>query len=262
MPRSGPRGRGSGPRRPRHHRSGRGGQGVVPLRARCGRQLRRVHRCGRRRGRRGGRDAGQRRGCGPARGRRRRHRRQGAPSLERLRLRRHAAGAVCRVRHALPAVGLRPHQAGGGDLGRRRQPAPLHRPLLVAVRPRGEELRRDDAAAGRRAAGGARGLRSGRLPYLHATPRRGLRAADRGGRVRDPSHRGRRTVLVVRLRPGDLRPGRSRVPGDGRNDRDACPQGPAPAYSVLGSERPDPLVLPHWSRGLAAYLADRVEAAA
>jgi dTDP-4-dehydrorhamnose reductase len=38
---------------------------------------------------------------------------------------------------------------------------------------------------------------------------------------------------------------------------------PRPAYSVLGSERPDPLVLPHWSRGLAAYLAERaLEAAA
>ena len=38
---------------------------------------------------------------------------------------------------------------------------------------------------------------------------------------------------------------------------------PRPAYSVLGSERPDPLVLPHWSKGLAAYLAARaLEAAA
>ena len=38
---------------------------------------------------------------------------------------------------------------------------------------------------------------------------------------------------------------------------------PRPAYSVLGSERRDALVLPHWSRGLAAYLAERaLEAAA
>ena len=32
---------------------------------------------------------------------------------------------------------------------------------------------------------------------------------------------------------------------------------PRPAYSVLGSERRDAIVLPHWSRGLAAYLAER-----
>jgi dTDP-4-dehydrorhamnose reductase len=33
-----------------------------------------------------------------------------------------------------------------------------------------------------------------------------------------------------------------------------------PAFSVLRSERPDPIVLPHWRRGLAAYLADRERA--
>jgi dTDP-4-dehydrorhamnose reductase len=32
---------------------------------------------------------------------------------------------------------------------------------------------------------------------------------------------------------------------------------PRPAYSVLGSERPDPIRLPHWKRGLAEYLAER-----
>lgn len=32
---------------------------------------------------------------------------------------------------------------------------------------------------------------------------------------------------------------------------------PRPAYSVLGTERPDPLHLPHWREGLAAYLAER-----
>jgi dTDP-4-dehydrorhamnose reductase len=31
-----------------------------------------------------------------------------------------------------------------------------------------------------------------------------------------------------------------------------------PAYSVLGSERRDPVRLPHWREGLAAYLAERV----
>jgi hypothetical protein len=33
------------------------------------------------------------------------------------------------------------------------------------------------------------------------------------------------------------------VPGDGRDDGDACPQGPSPPTGA-GSERPDPLVLP------------------
>jgi dTDP-4-dehydrorhamnose reductase len=32
---------------------------------------------------------------------------------------------------------------------------------------------------------------------------------------------------------------------------------PRPANSVLGSERPDPIVLPHWKQGLTEYLADR-----
>jgi len=32
---------------------------------------------------------------------------------------------------------------------------------------------------------------------------------------------------------------------------------PRPAYSVLRSERPDPILLPHWRDGLAAYLAQR-----
>jgi dTDP-4-dehydrorhamnose reductase len=39
---------------------------------------------------------------------------------------------------------------------------------------------------------------------------------------------------------------------------------PRPAYSVLGSERPEPIALPNWRRGLAEYLAERqvAEAAA
>jgi dTDP-4-dehydrorhamnose reductase len=32
---------------------------------------------------------------------------------------------------------------------------------------------------------------------------------------------------------------------------------PRPAYSVLGSERAEPIELPHWKRGLAEYLAER-----
>jgi dTDP-4-dehydrorhamnose reductase len=32
---------------------------------------------------------------------------------------------------------------------------------------------------------------------------------------------------------------------------------PRPAYSVLGTERPNPIRLPHWRQGLAEYLAER-----
>ncbi len=35
---------------------------------------------------------------------------------------------------------------------------------------------------------------------------------------------------------------------------------PRPSYSVLRSERRDPIVLPHWRRGLLEYLADRAQA--
>ena len=37
---------------------------------------------------------------------------------------------------------------------------------------------------------------------------------------------------------------------------------PRPAYSVLASERPDPVTLPHWREGLAEYLAARQTRAA
>jgi dTDP-4-dehydrorhamnose reductase len=37
---------------------------------------------------------------------------------------------------------------------------------------------------------------------------------------------------------------------------------PRPAYSVLSSERPDAIVLPHWRRGLSEYLAERRRAEA
>jgi dTDP-4-dehydrorhamnose reductase len=37
---------------------------------------------------------------------------------------------------------------------------------------------------------------------------------------------------------------------------------PRPAYSVLASERPDPLVLPQWRSALAEYMAEREHSAA
>ena len=50
-------------------------------------------------------------------------------------------------------------------------------------------------------------------PDLHAAPRPGARAADRERRLRHPPHRRRRALLVVRVRAGDLRPGRARRAG-------------------------------------------------
>jgi dTDP-4-dehydrorhamnose reductase len=43
---------------------------------------------------------------------------------------------------------------------------------------------------------------------------------------------------------------------------DAPRPAPRPAWSVLGSERRDPIVLPRWQEGLAAYLAQAREGAA
>ena len=112
------------------------------------------------------------------------------------------------------AVGLRALEA---RRARRRSQVANERHMivrsLVALRRRRAKLRRDDARARRRPARGARRLRPGRLPDLHGPPRRLDRRADRGRGVRHPPHRGRRVVLVVRLRAGDLRPVRARTAG-------------------------------------------------
>ncbi len=70
--------------------------------------------------------------------------------------------ALRRVGPARRALGLRALEAGGGDLDRDHEPAPLRRPDLVAVRRPRAPLRRDDAAHRGRAAGGDRRLRPGR----------------------------------------------------------------------------------------------------
>ena len=79
---------------------------------------------------------------------------------------------------------LRPLEARRRGLGRGRQPAALHRPHLLAVRARRQELRRDDAAPRQRAGRGARRQRPARLPDQLRRPRRAAIArADRDRRA-------------------------------------------------------------------------------
>ena len=136
-PRRGHVGRSASPRRARHHRCGRGrgrDRRAAPGR---GRQLRRVDRRRRRRGRRARRDAGQRHRGGDRRGHRRRPRRR-ASSTSPATTSSTARRAAAYVESDLPArdLGLRALEAGRRDLDADRQPAPLHRPLVVALRDR------------------------------------------------------------------------------------------------------------------------------
>ncbi len=115
-------------------------------------QLRGLHRRGRRREPpRGGAAREPRRRTQRGRGGRR-----GGLHLDRLRVRRARARALSGVRSRGPAVGLRALEAGGRARHCRRQPASLDRALGLALRPRWEQLRGDDAAARARAAGGRR----------------------------------------------------------------------------------------------------------
>ena len=91
------------------------------------------------------------------------------------------------------------------------------------------ELRRDDAAPGRGRRAGGRRPRPGRLPHLHRPPRRRPGAPDRRQLLRHPPHGGRGQLLVVRVRDGDLPPGRGGHARDGFDHRDdgaAPPSGP------------------------------------
>ena len=124
------------------------------------------------------------------------------------------AEAVRRVGHARAHLGLRPLQAGRRDLGRGRQPAPLHRPLLVALRP-GRQ-----ATSSRRCCGSATSsprcwsspTRSAARPTRGTSPRRSpllLEGEDYG--IHHIAGGG--PVLLVRVRAGDLRPGRASSAG-------------------------------------------------
>ena len=229
--------------------------GVAPRRRR---QLRRLDRRRRRRGptrtRRRGSTA-RRAGLVASRGRERR--RQGRLPLDRLRLRRATSGSPyveSDITAPLSAYGR--SQARRRDLGRDRQRAPFHRPLVVALR------RRAGATSSRRCC--AIGADQPEVIVVsdqvgcptYTAHLAGLdRGAARGRRLRRPSPRRRRLVLVVRVRAGDLRPGRARVPGDGRHHRHADAQGAAArATRCSAASATDAVRLPSWRQGLAAYL--------
>ena len=173
-----------------------------------------------------------------------------ALSVERLRLRRLRARALRRVRPSLAAVGLRPLQAGGGDLGRGRQPAPLHRPL----RP------------------GCSGLRGKNfvetMLRLGAEQSEVLVVSDQVGCPTYTRHLGEAIALLVEGEEFGIH----HLAGGGQcswyefaqeifdqagvecrvmaaTTEMLARKAPRPAYSVLGSERPDAIALPALEEG-------------
>ena len=163
------------------------------------------------------------------------HRQSAAAHLHRLRLRRYGAARCCRsatsvcgVRRDRPSVGLRRDQA------RRRAPGTgcltgsYRRAHGVALRDRRPQLRRDDAALGGRARGGAGGRRSDRLAHLVGSPgARDPGSARTPGQRARASHR-RRLGVVERLCQGDLPPSRAGLPRGGCHIRGNGPSCAAP----------------------------------
>ena len=93
----------------------------------------------------------------------------------------------------------------------------------------GEQLRRDDAADRRRAAGGAGRQRPARLPDLLRRPRRGDGPADRDRRATASTTWSAPGPAPGSTSPsGDLRPGPHGDPGDGGDHGDDGPQGETP----------------------------------
>src|SRR4051794_14352810 len=216
-------------RRPRHHRRRRRPRSLPGRAARRRAQLRRLDRR-RRRGDGGG--AGhrhQRRRRGPRRGRRRRGRRARRPRLHRLRLSRRRGRAVRRDGADRAAQRIRALEAGrrAGRSGRCAR-RPRDRPLGLDLRPARQELRRHHAAARRRAPGAHRGRRPDRLPHLHRPPRRRARDGRRAPPAGRDARRGRRRLLVVGPRAGDIRPRRPRRHRPPRTHGRPRPPRPAP----------------------------------
>ena len=242
-----------GPRRARHHRPGARSSGRCRrATARRGRQLRRLDRRRRRRGRpRRGAMRVNDDGAGTRRGRRGG---VGAkvvyPSTDYV-FDGTQGRALRRVRPAGAALGLRPLQAGRRDLGRGRQPAPLHRPLLVAVR------RRRARTSSRRCCGSATSSRR-----CSSSPTRSAARPTRG-------HLAEALALLIE---GDEY-GIHHIAGGGQcswyefaqeifdqagvecrvmagDHRDARPPGAAARRTrCSAASATDPIVLPDWQRG-------------
>ncbi len=157
------------------------------------------------------------------------------------------------------ALGLRPHQARrrGGD--RRRQQAPLHRPLLLALRHRRLQLRRDDAAPRRRPRTRSLVVRDqvGSPTYTWHLAYGIVRLIE-GIEFGIHHMAAAGAVLLVRVRPRDLRAGQGRVQGAlDRPPRCSAARRRGPAFSALASQREHAIQLPTWQDGLAGYLAQR-----
>ena len=83
--------------------------------------------------------------------------------------------------------------------------------------------------------------------------------AERPGETGDPARRRQRPVLVERVRAGDLRARRDRLPRAAGDERAVRAPGAAPRLQRPGQRAPRPgSCCPPWQRGLAEYLATRV----
>ena len=207
----------------------------------------------RRRGRPAGCGRGERRRHG-ARGRARRAARR---VLHRLRLRRPQGRAVRRVGQPEPAVGVRHDEAPRRGRGRRAR--------LDRHGARGSSARPGTTSSARCSASEPSATRSPSSPTsaaarpTSATSR--LRPASSStprSAVRHLASRGGRRLHLGRFRRGDLRGGRSRLPGEADHDGGVRRAGaPRPAVSILRSEKGAP-ELPHWRDGLAECLRQRI----
>ena len=222
--------------------------------------LRGLDRRRRRRGGRGGGAGGQRGRMPQCGGRRPRGGRRARDPLDRLRLRRTQGRALHRGRPPRAPGGVRPHQAGGRARGTRRPSRrdPDRADGVALRRPRAQ-LRRHDAAPGRRARRGVGGRRSGGLADLDPGSGRSARGARRpapGGL----QHRGRRIRDMGGLRPSDLRGRRTRLRVRPITTAELGRPAPRPAVSVLVPTRSGAPRLRGWREALVAYLAERVAA--
>ena len=137
--------------------------------------------------------------------------------------------------------------------GRGRQPAPLHRALLVALRRRRAQLRRDDAAPRRETAtrSSSCATRSAARPTPGTSPRGSCACSTASSTASTtwPAAGAARGTSSRRRSSGQAGVECQRHVGDQRHARP-----PGAAAAVLGARQraaPHPIVLPDWRRGLA-----------